>query len=73
MWVQFFNYVFLLGNVTNFTVTIDNIKSREVELRWKKFDIIDSRKLLAFQIFYTEAPFQNISLYDSRDACGDDG
>ncbi|GJQ69970.1 InR [Trypoxylus dichotomus] len=60
-------------NVTNFTVSITNINSHEVELQWKKFEIIDSRKLLAFLIYYIEAPWQNISLYDNRDACGDDG
>ncbi|KRT86246.1 Fibronectin domain-containing protein [Oryctes borbonicus] len=60
-------------NVTNFTVSINSISSHEVELQWRKFEIIDSRKLLAFLIHYIEAPSQNISLYDNRDACGDDG
>lgn len=61
------------GNVTSFTVETTRIGSHYVVLEWIKFDMIDSRKLLSFLIFYIEAPFRNISLYDNRDACGDDG
>lgn len=33
----------------------------------------DSRVLLGYLLHYKEAPYTNVSMFDSRDACGGDG
>ena len=33
----------------------------------------DPRQLLGYVISYIEAPHQNVTYYDGRDACGGDG
>ncbi|XP_050497330.1 insulin-like receptor [Diabrotica virgifera virgifera] len=59
-------------NITPLDVKVTNIESNSSTLEWKAFFLDDPRKLLAYIISYTEAPFKNISQYDSKDACGQD-
>ncbi|XP_022901274.1 insulin-like receptor isoform X1 [Onthophagus taurus] len=54
-------------------INIRSKSSTSVQLFWVPFNITDSRKLLSYQIYHIEAPAQNFSIYDSRDACGGDG
>ncbi|XP_075217094.1 insulin-like receptor [Lycorma delicatula] len=42
-------------------------------IEWNQFEHYDSRTLLSYVLFYIEAPYQNVTLYDGRDACGKDG
>ncbi|KAK2157959.1 hypothetical protein LSH36_180g01062 [Paralvinella palmiformis] len=41
-------------------------------VRWTNFFLNDHRELLSWVINLREAPFQNVTMYDSRDACGTD-
>lgn len=60
-------------NVTNLEVKIKKTDSKGVIISWKQFDHYDPRSLLGYVVYYTEAPFRNLTLYDGRDACGSDG
>lgn len=60
-------------NVTEIAVTATQITHQFAVLRWDKFEYHDYRSLLGYVVFVIEAPFQNVSLYDGRDACGSDG
>lgn len=44
-------------------------------LSWNNFraNLTDKRHLLGYIISYIEAPYQNVSYYDGRNACGGDG
>lgn len=42
-------------------------------LKWDPYELDDPRSLLGYVLYYTEAPFRNVTLYDGRDACGGDG
>lgn len=42
-----------------------------IDVEAMKYD--DHRVLLGYVLHYKQAPYQNVSLYDSRDACGGDG
>lgn len=33
----------------------------------------DVRSLLGYVVYFVEAPYQNVTMYDGRDACGGDG
>uniref|UniRef100_A0A336M6T9 Tyrosine-protein kinase receptor n=1 Tax=Culicoides sonorensis TaxID=179676 RepID=A0A336M6T9_CULSO len=60
-------------NVTRLNVWAKGISHQFALLGWDKFEIDDSRSLLGYVLYHTEAPFQNVTLYDGRDACGMDG
>ncbi|XP_044256884.1 insulin-like receptor [Tribolium madens] len=49
------------------------VNSKGVVLEWEPFKIDDPRKLLGYIVYSIEAPTQNVTLYDGRDACGGDG
>lgn len=59
-------------NVTKLNVRVSRTHINAV-LQWDKFDVEDDRSLLGYVVYYTEAPDQNVTLYDGRDACGGDG
>lgn len=70
----FFKFnVFFPGNVTKLNVTTDIIYTTSVVLKWSPFAHFDTRTLLGYVVYYLEAPYKNVSLYDGRDACGGDG
>lgn len=61
------------GNVAKLNVTTDLIRPNSVLLKWPPFNHYDTRTLLGYVVYYLEAPYKNVSLYDGRDACGGDG
>lgn len=61
-----------LGDVQTLIVNITNITDKAVVLQWNKFPMDDMRKLLAYTVYCIEAPSDNITEYDNRDACGQD-
>jgi insulin receptor len=44
-----------------------------VLIEWDQFEHYDPRTLLGYVVYYIEAPYRNLTLYDGRDACGGDG
>lgn len=54
-------------------VTIKDIQSKAVTLTWKHFHLDDHRNLLGYIVYSIETKYQNLSFYDGRDACGDNG
>lgn len=44
-----------------------------VLIEWQQFEHYDPRTLLGYVVYFIEAPYQNLTLYDGRDACGGDG
>lgn len=60
-------------NVAPLNVTILRRANTFAIIRWEKFETEDERSLLAYVVYHIEAPHQNVSLYDGRDACGSDG
>ncbi|KAJ8986209.1 hypothetical protein NQ317_009915, partial [Molorchus minor] len=59
-------------NVTKLEVNIADIASRTVILKWNQFIMDDQRKLLGYIVYCIEAPYRNVTMYDGRDACGQD-
>ena len=59
--------------VLNVTVVFKSDKG--IMLMWSNFKatLADKRQLLGYIISYIEAPHQNVTYYDGRDACGGDG
>ncbi|KAF4530738.1 hypothetical protein B566_EDAN007959 [Ephemera danica] len=60
-------------NVTELRTRVQRRTSSAVIIEWEPFQHHDHRALLGYVLFYIEAPSQNITLYDGRDACGGDG
>lgn len=56
-------------------VTVTGKTEKAMMLSWSNFraTLADKRQLLGYVISYIEAPHQNVSYYDGRDACGGDG
>lgn len=64
--------MFSVGNVKNLEVSVVEIHNKIVLLEWQQFKIDDHRKLLGYIVYSIEATHKNITLYDGRDACGED-
>ncbi|XP_058788861.1 insulin-like receptor [Phymastichus coffea] len=60
-------------NVTEIKTAIRTISSKAAIIIWEPFVHHDMRTLLGYVIYSKEAPYQNVSMYESRDACGGDG
>lgn len=60
-------------NVTLLQVKIDKKASNAALIIWAPFEHHDPRSLLGYVVYFIEAPFQNVTMYDGRDACGGDG
>jgi insulin receptor len=63
----------VVGNVTTLHAHVTKRESSAVIIEWNSFDHYDQRTLLGYVVYYIEAPYQNLTLYDGRDACGGDG
>jgi len=61
------------GTVQKLNVSTEVVLSNSVLLKWSPFEHYDTRTLLGYVVYYLEAPYKNVSLYDGRDACGGDG
>ena len=60
-------------NVTLLHVKIDKKTPNAALITWMPFEHHDPRSLLGYVVYFIEAPFQNVTMYDGRDACGGDG
>jgi len=65
--------LYISGKVSKLNVTTELLQSNSVLLKWSPFSHYDTRTLLGYVVYYLEAPYKNVSLYDGRDACGGDG
>lgn len=55
-------------------VTITSLNPRGANIQWLPMpETDDQRSRLGYGIYYKQAPFQNVTLFDGRDACGFDG
>ncbi|XP_069673156.1 insulin-like peptide receptor isoform X2 [Periplaneta americana] len=59
-------------NVTHLNAWVTKRSFAAVIIEWEPFKHYDPRTLLGYVLFYIEAPHQNVTLYDGRDACGGD-
>ncbi|KAG8180786.1 hypothetical protein JTE90_012965 [Oedothorax gibbosus] len=61
-------------DVTNMNVTVQNLTPSVVRVKWESFhkQLYDERSLLGYVIYYREALYRNISIFEGRDACGTD-
>lgn len=60
-------------NLTELQTKVYIVGPRIAVIRWKKFEHHDNRKIIGYVIYYKEAPFQNVTMYESREAgSGDD-
>lgn len=69
----FKQYFYFTGKVSKLNVSTLVVHPYSVLLKWAPFTHYDTRTLLGYVVYYLEAPYQNVSLYDGRDACGGDG
>ncbi|BES91403.1 tyrosine-protein kinase receptor [Nesidiocoris tenuis] len=60
-------------NVTSLEVKVYKKAAQAALIKWKQFSHYDSRSLLGYVVYLIEAPYQNVTMYDGRDACGGDG
>ncbi|PNF35477.1 Insulin-like receptor [Cryptotermes secundus] len=60
-------------NVTVLRARVTKLDYYAVLIEWDQFEHYDPRTLLGYVVYYIEAPFRNLTLYDGRDACGGDG
>ena len=72
--LRFYNEKSVVGDLQPLKVDIPTTRySKGVVLVWEPFEMDDPRKLLGYIVYSIEAPTQNVTLYDGRDACGGDG
>lgn len=60
-------------DVRNLTITLRRVGSTSVLMQWAPFELVDTRQLLGYVIYYIEAPDTNVTLFDGRDACNSEG
>lgn len=60
-------------NIKELKVSVYKKNSIAALIRWNQFEHYDSRTLLGYVVYSIEAPYQNVTMYDGRDACGGDG
>ncbi|KMQ92816.1 insulin-like receptor protein [Lasius niger] len=60
-------------NVTELRTKVTKKTSRGAIIEWEPFLHHDYRSLLGYVVYFIEAPYQNVTMYDGRDACGGDG
>lgn len=63
----------LAGNITTLKPYVAVNEPYSAIIKWKQFKHYDPRTLLGYAIYYIKAPYQNVTLYNGRDACGGDG
>jgi insulin receptor len=60
-------------NVTTLSVNVSRVLAEAALLSWQPLQLGDERSLLSYVVFYLPAPYQNVTLWEGRDACGNDG
>lgn len=62
-------------DVHKINATLNQVGNKFAVVKWSlqfEKEIFDKRSLLGYVVYYREAPFQNVTLYDGRDACKGD-
>lgn len=62
-------------DVHKINATLNKVGNKFAVINWSlqfEQEIHDRRSLLGYVVYYREAPFQNVTLYDGRDACKGD-
>lgn len=59
-------------NLTELNTYAKLVGSRSAWIYWKKFEHHDPRKIIGYVVYYKEAPFQNVTMYESREAGSSD-
>ncbi|XP_055620712.1 insulin-like receptor isoform X2 [Toxorhynchites rutilus septentrionalis] len=60
--------------ITELQTAIKSISSETAIIQWAPFtQLADSRQLLGYVLYYIDAPFQNVTFFDGRDACNTEG
>ncbi|XP_063980749.1 insulin-like receptor isoform X1 [Diachasmimorpha longicaudata] len=59
-------------NVTELKTFVAKRTSEAALINWEPFQHHDPRSLLGYVVYFIEAPYQNVTMYDGRDACGGD-
>lgn len=62
-----------VGNITELNVSVSSIRHDLCLITWAPYVHYEMRTLLGYVVFVMEAPHQNVSMNDGRDACGVDG
>ncbi|XP_012136523.2 insulin-like receptor-like isoform X2 [Megachile rotundata] len=60
-------------NVTELKTRVGKKSAYGAVIEWEPFVHHDVRSLLGYVVYFIEAPNQNVTMYDGRDACGGDG
>lgn len=60
-------------NVTELKAEVTKKTSEAALIQWEAFEHHDTRSLLGYIFYFIEAPSENVTMYDGRDACGGDG
>ncbi|KAI4497351.1 hypothetical protein M0802_007598 [Mischocyttarus mexicanus] len=60
-------------NVTELKTVVTKTTSDAALIEWEQFTHHDPRSLLGYVVYFIEAPNENVTMYDGRDACGGDG
>ncbi|XP_066590355.1 insulin-like receptor isoform X2 [Prorops nasuta] len=60
-------------NVTELQSRVTKYMPEAVLIEWEAFTHHDPRSLLGYVVYFIEAPNENVTMYDGRDACGGDG
>ncbi|XP_034171540.2 insulin-like receptor-like isoform X1 [Osmia lignaria lignaria] len=60
-------------NVTELKTRVGTKSPWGAVIEWEPFIHHDARSLLGYVVYFIEAPNQNVTMYDGRDACGGDG
>lgn len=60
-------------NVTTINVTFPKIQSMLAIIHWDPVLIEDERALIGFSVYYIEAPYKNVTLYEVRSTCDNVG
>uniref|UniRef100_A0A8D0B1P3 Tyrosine-protein kinase receptor n=1 Tax=Sander lucioperca TaxID=283035 RepID=A0A8D0B1P3_SANLU len=55
---------------TILTFKSNSTSSTRIKLTWQRYRPPDYRDLISFIVYYKEAPYQNITVYDGQDGCG---
>lgn len=59
-------------NVTPLFVTVHETYPKAALISWKPLKLDDDRSLLNYVVYYIAAPDRNVTLWDGRNACGND-
>lgn len=59
-------------NTIELEVRVETLSSNHALLDWKKLALADNRKLLNYVVYYMPTD-ENVTIWDSREACGADG